>query len=138
MQPTIRPFIPRHPDRRSDMKTKTLHAALLASAVLLSPGAAIAQYSGPGAAQVYRSVSEALRAAPDDARVELEGFIVRQVAKEKYIFSDGQSQIRIEIDAEDFPKARIDDKTRVRIRGEVERDFMESPEIDVDRVEVIG
>lgn len=67
-----------------------------------------------------------------------EGRILRQVGKEKYLFSDGQSDIRVEIDAKDFPNVRVDENTRLRIRGEVEKDVLESPEIDVDRVEVLG
>ncbi len=67
-------------------------------------------------------------------RVELEGFIVKQVGKEKFIFTDGQSEIRVEIDQKYMPADRFDERTRLRIRGEVEKDFLESPEIDVDSV----
>lgn len=40
----------------------------------------------------------------------------------------------VEIDSEDFRGLTVDAKTRVRILGEVEKDFLESPEIDVDEI----
>ena len=96
--------------------------------------AASAQFAGPGATAPYSSVAEVLQHAVDDTRVELEGVIIRQVGKEKYIFTDGKTEIRIEIDEKYMPAVKFDERTRVRIRGEVEKDFLESPEIDVDAV----
>lgn len=104
---------------------------------------AVGQYAGPGApeapkpASPLRSVADILKDAADDVPVEIEGFIVRKVGKEKYTFSDGTGEIRIEIDDDEFPQARVDEKTRVRIRGEVDRDFRQSPEIDVDHVAIL-
>ncbi|MBX9716332.1 MAG: NirD/YgiW/YdeI family stress tolerance protein [Burkholderiaceae bacterium] len=107
----------------------------LVSFVLVSLAVSVsAQFVGPGAASPYRTVAEILKSAPDDMRVELEGFIVKQVGKEKFIFTDGQSEIRVEIDQKYMPADRFDERTRLRIRGEVEKDFLESPEIDVDSV----
>lgn len=99
--------------------------------------AASAQFVGPGATAPYRTVAEVLQRAIDDTRVELEGFITKQVGKDKFIFTDGKSEIRIEIDAKYMPPEKFDERTRVRIRGEVEKDFLESPEIDVDGVTLI-
>lgn len=113
------------------------HTALACAALTLAATTAFAQYVGPNATPTVSSVAAALKAA-DDTPVVLEGRILRQVGKEKYLFSDGQSDIRVEIDAKDFPNVRVDENTRLRIRGEVEKDFLESPEIDVDRVEVLG
>lgn len=115
--------------------TKT--ATLVSTALLIAVGSVSAQYVGPGVKPPFTSISEILRSAPDDARADVEGYIIKKVGKEKYLFSDGQDQIRIEIEAEDFPNVKIDEKARVRIRGEVEKDFLESPEIDVDRVDVL-
>lgn len=103
----------------------------------LAVAAASAQFTGPGATAPHRSVADVLQNAVDDARVDLEGYIMRQVGREKFIFSDGQAEIRIEIDAKHMPAERFDERTRVRIHGEVEKDFLESPEIDVDRVEIL-
>ena len=100
--------------------------------------AASAQFAGPGATAAYNSVAEVLQHAMDDTRVELEGVITRQVGKDKFIFTDGKSEIRIEIDEKHMPAVKFDERTRVRIRGEVEKDFLESPEIDVDAVILVS
>jgi len=42
------------------------------------------------------------------------------------------AEIRVDIDAKHFPAQKVDDKVKVELRGEVEKDFMETPEIDVD------
>lgn len=97
---------------------------------------AAAQYTGPGAQAPVQSVA-AVAAAKDDAVVDMTGFIVRQLTAGKYLFSDGKEQIRVEIDSEVFPRQPINEKTRVRIRGELEKDFLESPEVDVKLVEVL-
>ena len=104
---------------------------------------ALAQYSGPSdrkasATARYASVAEVLKNPVDDVMVTFEGRLVREVGKEKYLFSDGTGEIRVEIDNDVFPKGAVDDKTRVRIHGEVEKDFMQSPEIDVKRIETLG
>ena len=120
--------------------TQGVRALRLAAAVTACAafGMAAAQYTGPSSAPAYASVAEILKNPVDDATVELTGYIVRKVGSDKYIFSDGQSQIRVEIDRKVFPTSPINDKTRVRIRGEVEKEFLESPEVDVDVIEVLG
>ncbi|MER1156793.1 NirD/YgiW/YdeI family stress tolerance protein, partial [Pseudomonas aeruginosa] len=44
--------------------------------------------------------------------------------------------MKVEIDDEDFPPVEINDKTRVKLTGEVDRDLV-GREIDVEFVEVI-
>ncbi len=44
--------------------------------------------------------------------------------------------MKVEIDDEDFPPMEINDKTRVKLTGEVDRDLV-GREIDVEFVEVI-
>jgi uncharacterized protein (TIGR00156 family) len=114
-------------------RTKILSTA----AILLAATSASAQYAGPGASPAFTNIKDVLGSAPDNARVELVGYVTRQVGKEKYIFNDGTGEIRVEIDAKDFPQVRIDEKTKVRIGGEVEKEFLQSPEIDVDHVTVL-
>ena len=102
-------------------------------------GTSLAQYTGPSATKPaattrYASVAEILKNPVEDIRVKLNGQLVRKIGKEKYLFSDGTGEIRVDIDDERFPKAKIDEKTRVTIEGEVEKDFMQSPEIDVATV----
>lgn len=53
--------------------------------------------------------------------------------------SDGLTEIRVELDSRLLPVSTlIGEKSRVRLRGEIERDFMESPEIAVKQVMVIN
>jgi uncharacterized protein (TIGR00156 family) len=113
-------------------------AATLA-ALLACGSMAFAQYAGPSTAKSpkptsYASVAEILKNPVDDIRVTLQGTLVSKVGHEKYLFSDGTGQIRVEIDDDKFPKTRVDEKTRVTIEGEVEKDLLQSPEIDVKRL----
>lgn len=117
------------------MKSRLLIA--VAGALIFQLSAANAQYTGPSARIQPRNVAEILKNPIDDQDVVLRGHILRQVSKEKYIFSDGSGEIRVEIDAKKFPPQPINEKTLVELRGEVEKDFMQAPEIDVDSVFVI-
>ncbi|WP_435640457.1 NirD/YgiW/YdeI family stress tolerance protein [Micavibrio aeruginosavorus] len=112
---------------------------LLSTAVLalgLST-AAHAQYTGPGAAADAKKVSEVLANGKDDERVTLTGTLVEKVGNEKYIFADDTGKIRVDIDNEDFQNVAVDEKTTIEISGEIEKDFMETPEIDVDKLRTV-
>jgi uncharacterized protein (TIGR00156 family) len=112
--------------------------ALAAGTGLLAIGAtATAQYSGPSNTPVYKTIAEVLKHGSDETPVQLEGHLVKKVGKEKYLFSDGSSEIRVEIDDKHFPATAVNEKTRVQIRGEFEKDFLQSPEIDVDQLAVL-
>ncbi len=91
-----------------------------------------AEYVGPSAPKPAESVAQILTNPRDGQRVVLRGYLIKQVSTEKYMFSDGTGEIRAEIDAEDFRGLMVDAKTRIEIIGEVEKDFLESPEIDVE------
>lgn len=96
-----------------------------------------AQYVGPGSQASYKNIQDILSNPVDDAFVVLEGYITKQLNSEKYLFTDGKSEIRIEIDKEKFPIGLVNEKTKLRITGEVEKDFLESVEIDADFVEIL-
>lgn len=113
-------------------KLRKISMALAAVSVFSWATGASAQYVGPSTQVRPQSVAEILKNPMDDQAVVLSGFILRKVGNEKYIFSDGTAEIRIDIDAKHFPAQKIDDKVKVQLRGEVEKDFMETPEIDVD------
>jgi uncharacterized protein (TIGR00156 family) len=110
---------------------------LLLTITALSTTFAMAQYTGPNATPVHRSVSDVLKSAKDDDQVELEGYVIKKLSKEKYIFSDGKTEIRIELDDKHLPNVKFDEKTKVQIKGEVERDNHQSPEIDVTLVTIL-
>lgn len=114
------------------MKIKALLTAGLLTVVTAFPLASQAQYAGPSETSLT-TVQAVLDNAKDDTYVTLRGKITRQVGEEKYIFADETGEIRVEIEKEVF-KTTVDDKSTVEIRGEVEKDFMESPEIDVDSI----
>jgi len=113
-------------------KTFLLGGMLVGSLALLQPASGQAQYTGPSTHHAPATVAEILKNPVDDQDVVLRGHLLRKVGNEKYIFSDGTGEIRVEIEAEDFPPEQIDDKAQVEIRGEVEKDFLDSPEIDVE------
>ncbi len=101
------------------------------------PAAAQAQYVGPSSQKITVTVADILKNPVDDQEVMLRGVILKKISKEKYLFSDGKNEIRVEIDDRDFPSQAIDETTRIEIRGEVEKEFMESPEIDVKVISIL-
>ena len=115
----------------------TFAAAAGLGAALLLAAPASAQYTGPhGVAPT--TVAEVLKSGSDDQQVVLRGKLIKKVGSDKYEFSDGTGSIRVEIDAKRFPAEPIDDKVTVEIQGELEKDFMHSPEIDVDVIRRIS
>jgi len=118
------------------MKIVTLSAVAALAVTGAFAGATLAQYTGPSASKPaatvrYANVAEILKNPVEDVRVRLQGQLVRKIGNEKYLFSDGTGEIRVDIDDERFPASKIDEKTKVSIEGEVEKDFLQSPEIDV-------
>ena len=101
---------------------------------LLSTAAFATGYTGPGATPQVTTVAAALEAA-DDTHVVLEGQIVKRLQDELYEFKDATGTIQVEIDDEDLPQVAFDDKTKVKLTGEVDKGMMKR-EIDVDLVEV--
>ena len=104
--------------------------------VTLGASSAVAQFAGPneGAAQTVKSI---LDRPVDDAYVTLKGHIQSQVRHEKYWFSDSTGKILVDIDDEDFMGQRVSPRTLVQIYGEVEKDFMTNPQIDVKRIVIL-
>ena len=117
---------------------KTLHSrifAMLLLSMLAAPS--YAQYTGPIAASIATSVKAILDKPVDDQNVILKGKLIKQISLEKYVFSDGINQITADIDKDDFPLAPINENTLIEIRGEVKKDLLGAPEIDVDTVRVL-
>jgi uncharacterized protein (TIGR00156 family) len=107
--------------------------ALAISLALGASAPAIAQFTGPSSVKLT-TVAEVLKSGVDDQHVALRGNLLKKVGSEKYEFSDGTGTIRVEIDKKIFPREPIDEKAKVEIQGEVEKEFMASPEIDVDSI----
>lgn len=116
---------------------KILNLRLSVLLTLCLAGAAHAQYTGPSGVPLV-TVAHLLKAGTANQQVMLQGVLLRKVGHEKYDFSDSTGTIRVEIDDKIFPREPIDDKARIEIHGEIEKDFMTSPEIDVDSVRRLG
>ncbi len=89
-----------------------------------------------GPSVIANSVSAA-KNAPDDAWVTLRGHITRQIAHEKYIFADATGEVVVDIDDKYLYGITITPKDLVEISGEVDKEFFESTEIDVKRVQIV-
>jgi len=119
---------------------KALTKLILAGCATLAIGVfgnAHAQYIGPGDSANLTTVAQVLKNAADDQMVTLRGKLTKKLRKEHYEFTDNTGTIRVEIDDRHFYNTKITDKTVVEIYGEMEKEFMKSPEIDVKRLTVI-
>ncbi len=126
---------------------KTAIGGLILTAALAAAFAAPAhaQYQGPGSRAAkgatrggaINTVADVKKHGRDDQRVTLTGNVVKKVGWEKYLFRDASGDIRIEIDNDVMPAEPFDDKTKVEITGEVEKDFLHSVEIDVKAIRLL-
>ena len=129
-----------------------ISALLLAAALAVFPiTSAYAGYNGPGSAQTVSAqhggfngpgamnVTKAadVEKAYDDAIAVLEGNIVEQVGKNRYIFKDASGTVLVKIMHKYFYGASITPQTRVRLSGEVDKDTFERTKVDVKRLEII-
>ena len=94
-------------------------------------------YAGPSAGNRVNSVAAILKNPIDDQRVTLRGYITRHIGGDKYLFSDGTGEIRVDIDDHQFPLQPINETTLVQIIGEVDSDFMQFTEIDVKSMRIV-
>jgi uncharacterized protein (TIGR00156 family) len=120
-------------------KTKTLKKTTLALgmslALALPLSSAFAQYAGPSTVQTM-TVKQLLDTGKDDQHATLRGFIVSHDGGEHYTFADDTGRMKVEIDAKHFPPGvKIDDKVRVEISGEFDKDLVgNKAELDVKRL----
>ena len=110
-------------------------AAFLCALIVSAP--TLAQYSGPQKAAQLTTVASAAKAA-DGTYVMLDGQIISKLRKEHYSFQDATGTIEIEIDAKYFPvNVTINEKTKVRIHGKVDKDFAKDATVDVKQVDLL-
>ncbi len=119
------------------MRSLFLRPFLLLALSLGLTASAAAQFVGPGTSEAPTTVQSILDNPQDDQTVTLQGMVLEKVGHEKYAFSDDTGQIRIEIDDDVFPPQRVTPDMTVEIYGEVEKDFLRSPEVDVERMAVV-
>lgn len=96
-----------------------------------------AEYVGPSPAKSPSTVAEILKNPIDDQEVSLQGKLLKKLSSDKYLFSDGTGEIIVEIDNDDFPDQKVFENTVVQISGEIEKDFLVTPEIDVKRLTIV-
>lgn len=109
----------------------------LAAAIVLSFSVQ-AQYVGPDESLKKGATVATILANPvDDQMVEIKGKILKKIAHEKYLFSDGSAEIVAEIDDDDFRVGPIDESVTVLIRGEVDTGLTRAPEIEVKSIRIV-
>lgn len=72
----------------------------------------------------------------DKSFVTMEGYIVKQIGKEKYLFKDNSGEIVVELDDKLLYNITVTPKTKVKISGEVERDLWKT-ELEAAKIEII-
>ena len=65
----------------------------------------------------------------------VDGQIIRHIRKDKYLFSDGTTEIQIELDDDISLPTAINETTKVRLFGEYEGGS--TPEIEVDQLQIL-
>jgi uncharacterized protein (TIGR00156 family) len=112
---------------------KKILAAFFLSAFLAT--SASAQFVGPSKARHLTTVEQA-QTARRGQDVILEGFVVKHLRGNYYLFRDATGEMRAEIDRHLWRNRRVTSETPVRLIGEVDRDVRELY-IDVDRLEIL-
>lgn len=110
----------------------------------LTSTAAVAQYVGPSdgvSSETVKypasTVAGILTDPRDDAKVTLEGHLLRKTGHETYVFSDGTGEITVEIDDDDLPSQPVDADTKIRIEGEIDTHLIKDTDVNADRVTII-
>ena len=124
------------------MKTKLLitFAALTFSTSIFAQVSVSPQYtsgfSGPNIGT--HTVQQVLDAGlfSDDKPVMLTGYIKASLGGEMYTFTDGISDITVEIDHDKWWGLSATPQTKVQISGEIDKDFL-STTVDVDMIKTV-
>ncbi|MBR5154429.1 MAG: NirD/YgiW/YdeI family stress tolerance protein [Alphaproteobacteria bacterium] len=115
---------------------KKLLALLALGVSVVAVGQAVAQnmgggFEGPGITST--TVADALK-LNDDAPVVLKGKIEKALGNEKYQFNDGTGTIVVEIDDDEWKGLTVKPEMLVQISGEIDKELMQAPEVDVDSI----
>ncbi len=120
----------------------------IASTLILAPTLALAgngdkdhhdkrggiQYSGPVETTSVATLLEDTGMFTEVENVAIDGYIVKQINKDDFIFSDGTTEIQVDLDDVKL-KAPLNAEMKVRIFGEYEGG--NTPEIEVDYIQVL-
>lgn len=105
---------------------------LMLATVMASPVYAGFQQTSPSA---ITTIDKFLK-MPDESFVTIEGNIIKQIGNEKYLVQSGKSTIIVEIDDELLMNITVTPQNKVRISGEVDKDF-KSIELEASKIEII-
>ena len=83
------------------------------------------------------TVSE-LNEMEDDSYVSLEGFIIKRLSDEKFLFEDNTGEIILEIDRElNYQLKDINKNTQVKVFGEFDKEFVGKNKLEVKQIDII-
>lgn len=111
---------------------KTIAALIMTLAFISN---SYADFEGPGASLAVVPVNS-INELDDDDKVILEGYLVKKIGKEEYLFKDKTGEIKLEIDDKKLRNITVTPKTLIRIKGEVDSDWF-TIQVDVDNVEIV-
>lgn len=114
---------------------KLRHLPMIAALSLFSAVTFAAGYTGPDGSMTATTVKTALDAR-DDTPVTLQGYIIKRLKGDHYEFQDVSGTIEVEIDDDEWPGTQINEKTQVKLYGEVDR-HLGGAKVDVKRVELV-
>lgn len=72
------------------------------------------------------------RLLDDDMRVTLQGSIVKQLSKERYLFQDPSGEMEIEIEHDEWYGIEVTPEDTILLQGEIERSHFQPAVLDVD------
>jgi uncharacterized protein (TIGR00156 family) len=110
-----------------------LAASMAVALMVLLTGPAQAQFSGPSQKITTVQQAKTMRLGQE---ISLEGFVVKHLRGEYYLFRDATGEIRVEIERPIWRGRKVNPKTKVRIRGDVDRD-LRGRYISVERLQVL-
>lgn len=67
--------------------------------------------------------------------VIVDGYLMRQINRDQFVFSDGESEINIELDDDIHLSQPLDSSTKVRLYGEYEGG--NRPEIEIEHIQIL-
>lgn len=117
--------------------TPSMLSALFGALSLSLALTAHAEFTGPGSHPAATSLTQVLAKPVDKQPVLLQGRLLRQLDKDLYLFSDGRHEVRVDIDARQFPPSPVGVNDLVEIRGHVDHDLLEPLEIEVSAMRVL-
>lgn len=94
--------------------------------------------SGQAGKVLRMDVAAVLDHPMPNALIVLRGHLTKQLEVDKYLFSDGTGNIPLTIPTYLFPATPVTPDTPLEVRGTLNREFIEHPELTVSAMSVLG